>query len=60
MSPVVSSAPRKRTQLQESLGALDVKLSPSDLAAIEKALPPSEIAGSRYGEAQMKQLDSER
>jgi len=42
------------------VGALAVKLSASDLSSIEKALPPSEVAGTRYGEQQMKQLDSER
>ncbi len=51
---------RKRTQLDESLGALRVQLDTSDLAQIEQALPASEVAGSRYGEQQMQMLDSER
>ena len=50
---------RTRTQLDESLKALDVKLSPEDLTAIENAIPASQVAGTRYGEPQMKQLDSE-
>ncbi len=51
---------RKRTQLSESLGALDVSLSPSDLAAIEAAVPKGAAAGGRYAAAQLAHLDSER
>jgi aryl-alcohol dehydrogenase-like predicted oxidoreductase len=51
---------RKRAQLEESLGALKVSLSPADLARIEEAIPPSAVAGTRYDEHQMKILDSER
>ena len=56
--PVIGA--RTRTQLAESLGALNVRLSADDLAAIERALPPSAIAGTRYDERQMRNLDSER
>jgi hypothetical protein len=35
-------------------------LSPEDLARIESALPASAVAGTRYGEDQMRVLDSER
>ena len=56
--PVIGA--RKRTQLEESLGALRIALSPSDVARIEKAIPASEVAGSRYAESQMRVLDSER
>jgi aryl-alcohol dehydrogenase-like predicted oxidoreductase len=51
---------RKRTQLSESLGALDVPLSPTDLAAIEAAVPKGAAAGGRYVAAQLAHLDSER
>jgi aryl-alcohol dehydrogenase-like predicted oxidoreductase len=51
---------RTRTQLTETLGALDVKLGPSDVAEIEQAIPASAIAGTRYDEHQMRMLDSER
>lgn len=51
---------RTRKQLEESLGALAVQLSPADLAQIEAAIPPSAVAGTRYDEHQMKILDSER
>lgn len=51
---------RKRARLQEALGALDLKLSPEDLARIEAAMPADAVAGTRYAEAQMRMLDSER
>jgi aryl-alcohol dehydrogenase-like predicted oxidoreductase len=51
---------RKRPQLEESLAALQVSLSAEDLARIEKAIPTSAVAGTRYGEEQMRMLDSER
>jgi aryl-alcohol dehydrogenase-like predicted oxidoreductase len=50
---------RTRAQLQESLGALDVKLSAEEVARIEAALPATEVAGARYPEHQMRMLDSE-
>jgi aryl-alcohol dehydrogenase-like predicted oxidoreductase len=51
---------RTRKQLAESLAALQVQLSPTDIAQIEAAIPPSAVAGTRYDEHQMKILDSER
>lgn len=56
--PVIGA--RKRNQLEDSLGALRVQLSPEDQARIEEAIPRSAVAGSRYEEHQMKVLDSER
>lgn len=56
--PVIGA--RKRTQLTESLGAVNVNLSPADLTRIEAAIPATAIAGTRYDEHQMKMLDSER
>ncbi|MFF9144400.1 aldo/keto reductase [Streptomyces sp. NPDC014861] len=50
---------RTRTRLTEALGALDVVLDASDLAAIERAVPAGAAAGERYPEAQMAHLDSE-
>jgi aryl-alcohol dehydrogenase-like predicted oxidoreductase len=51
---------RTRTQLAESLGALQVTLTPADIDRIETALPPTAVAGTRYDEHQMRVLDSER
>lgn len=56
--PVIGA--RTRTQLIESLGALDVRLSAEDLVRIESAVPAAAVAGTRYGESQMQFLDSER
>ncbi|GAA4994132.1 aldo/keto reductase [Actinopolymorpha pittospori] len=51
---------RRRDRLAESLAAADLTLSADDLAAIEAAVPHGAAAGSRYSEAQMAHLDSER
>ncbi|WP_433537416.1 aldo/keto reductase [Micromonospora sp. CA-249363] len=51
---------RRRERLTEALGAATVTLTEADLAAIEAAVPSGAVAGSRYGEAQMAMLDSER
>ncbi|MFB9948027.1 aldo/keto reductase [Rhizobium puerariae] len=51
---------RRRDRLRESLGALDVKLTADDLAAIERAVPKGAAAGARYPEAQLAHMDSEK
>jgi aryl-alcohol dehydrogenase-like predicted oxidoreductase len=51
---------RKRSQLAESLAALDKALTPADLATLEAAIPKGAAAGGRYAEAQLAHLDSER
>jgi aryl-alcohol dehydrogenase-like predicted oxidoreductase len=51
---------RRRTRLEEALGALNVDLAPDDLNAIEQAVPEGAAAGDRYDAAQMAHLDSER
>jgi aryl-alcohol dehydrogenase-like predicted oxidoreductase len=51
---------RRRTQLQDALGALNVKLTPEDLQRIEQIAPADAIAGTRYDAHQMQMLDSER
>jgi aryl-alcohol dehydrogenase-like predicted oxidoreductase len=51
---------RTRTQLAESLGALQVTLMLSEIIEIEDAMPATAVAGTRYGEQQMQILDSER
>ncbi|NML45052.1 aldo/keto reductase [Ramlibacter sp. G-1-2-2] len=51
---------RTRTRLQEALGALKVRLTPDDLAAIERAMPKGAAQGGRYAPAQLAHLDSER
>jgi aryl-alcohol dehydrogenase-like predicted oxidoreductase len=56
--PVIGA--RRRAQLAEALGALEVTLAPQELAAIESAVPRGAVAGERYAPALMKFLDSER
>ena len=56
--PLLGTKSRKR--LAESLAALDVVLTPQDLAAIEAAVPAGAVAGTRYAAEQMAMLDSER
>ncbi len=50
---------RRRDRLSETLGALDVALSQSELRAIDEVAPEGAIAGARYPEVQMHMLDSE-
>jgi aryl-alcohol dehydrogenase-like predicted oxidoreductase len=50
----------RRDRLAEALGALDIDLTPDDLARIESAVPPGAAAGDRYDATQMAMLDSER
>jgi aryl-alcohol dehydrogenase-like predicted oxidoreductase len=51
---------RRRTQLEETLGALEIKLTPADLTELEARVPADQIAGTRYDERQMQALDSEK
>lgn len=51
---------RRRDRLTEALGALDVTLSPDDIARIERAVPPDAVAGERYAPASLVHLDSEK
>jgi len=51
---------RRRDQLGEALGALELELMDEDLERIEQAIPPDAAAGDRYGAPQMADLDSER
>jgi aryl-alcohol dehydrogenase-like predicted oxidoreductase len=56
--PVIGA--RTRAQLTDALGALRVRLTPDDLARLERAVPADAVAGSRYDAHQMRMLDSER
>ena len=51
---------RTRSQLAEALQGAELKLSAEEITRLEEALPASEVAGERYPDAAMKQLDSER
>ena len=47
---------KRRQYLEENAGALDVALSPDDLARIDRIIPPGAAAGTRYHEAGMQML----
>jgi len=51
---------RNRDRLNESLSAIKVELSPSDVAQIERSVPADTAAGTRYNAYLMGQLDSEK
>jgi aryl-alcohol dehydrogenase-like predicted oxidoreductase len=51
---------RRREHLDEALGAMRLRLSPEDLEAIERAIPPGAARGERYAPQMMDWLDSER
>jgi aryl-alcohol dehydrogenase-like predicted oxidoreductase len=56
--PIVGA--RNRTQLADSLAALKVELSSTDIADLEASITPDSVAGTRYDEHQMHVLDSEK
>ena len=47
---------KRKERMIENLGALDVKLSPSEVAEITAAVPAGAAAGLRYPEGQMKSV----
>ena len=47
---------KRRPYLEENLGALDVALSPAELAEIGRLFPPDAAAGPRYPEAMQRSL----
>ncbi len=51
---------RTRAQLTESLAALNVDLSSTEIADLEASIPSEEVVGTRYDEHQMHVLDSEK
>jgi aryl-alcohol dehydrogenase-like predicted oxidoreductase len=51
---------RTRAQLDEAIAALEIRLTGEEVAALEAAVPAEAVAGTRYAEAQMAHLDSER
>ncbi|HET6986748.1 MAG TPA: aldo/keto reductase [Kribbella sp.] len=44
---------KRRKYLAENLGAVDVTLTPSELAALDEAFPPDAVAGQRYTDGGM-------
>jgi aryl-alcohol dehydrogenase-like predicted oxidoreductase len=48
---------KRRTYLEENVGAADVSLTGEEMAALDDALAPDKVAGPRYGEKQMATVD---
>ena len=48
---------KRRKYLEENVAAASVRLAPEEMAALDAALAPEKIAGPRYGEKQMAQVD---
>jgi aryl-alcohol dehydrogenase-like predicted oxidoreductase len=48
---------KRRSYLAENLGAVDVTLTPEDLAALDEAFPPEAVAGQRYAQGGMNMVD---
>ena len=47
---------KRKERLAENLGALNVKLTPAEVASLSAAVPPGAAKGTRYPEGQMKSL----
>lgn len=45
---------KRASRLDENMAALDVTLSPAEVASLSAAIPPGAAAGGRYADAQMK------
>jgi aryl-alcohol dehydrogenase-like predicted oxidoreductase len=48
---------KRRKYLEENAAAVDIVLTPDDVAELEFAIPVEAIAGDRYAPAQMKAID---
>src|SRR6476619_5568401 len=48
---------KRRRYLEENIGALDVHLTPNDLANIDAVLPPGSAVGSRYSVPGMRTIN---
>jgi aryl-alcohol dehydrogenase-like predicted oxidoreductase len=48
---------KRRKYLEENAAAVDIHLSPAEVAEIEAAVPQEEVAGERYAAAGMKTID---
>ncbi len=48
---------KRRNYLEENIAAAALKLSATEVAALDAALPPEEVAGNRYSEAMRRFID---
>ena len=49
---------KRRKYLEQNAGALDIAMSPAELAEIDAVFPPDAAQGTRYGQAMMGFLDA--
>jgi aryl-alcohol dehydrogenase-like predicted oxidoreductase len=47
---------RRERYLRDNIGATEISLSPDELAALDRAIQPASVHGTRYDEAGMKRL----
>jgi aryl-alcohol dehydrogenase-like predicted oxidoreductase len=47
---------KRRKYLEENAGAVDIRLTPAEIASLETAFPPQAAAGLRYPEFQLKMM----
>jgi aryl-alcohol dehydrogenase-like predicted oxidoreductase len=48
---------KRRKYLEENVAAADIRLTREEMAALDAALAPGKVAGPRYGEKAMSQVD---
>ncbi len=48
---------KRRKYLEENAAAVEIRLTPEEVAELEAAVPAEEIAGGRYSEASMASID---
>src|SRR4051812_47407478 len=48
---------KRRSYLEENVAAAELSLSADEMAALDTALSPEKVAGPRYGQKQMAQVD---
>ncbi|HET6797541.1 MAG TPA: aldo/keto reductase [Gemmatimonadales bacterium] len=48
---------KRRKYLEENVAAIEVRLSPEEMAQLDGALPPEKVAGPRYNEQMMATVD---
>ena len=48
---------KRRTYLEENVGAADIRLTPDEVASLDRALAPERVSGPRYSERQQAMVD---
>ena len=48
---------KRRKYLEENAAAMDIKLTPQEVAELEAAIPQDEVVGERYAPAAMRAID---